>query len=301
MDRKARDPDIRGDPATGRHLSGAGSRQDPSDRRRTSFADGPGQARGRVIPDAGSEGSLPDYERVATEGEGAAARGRRSEARKRIDTLDPDKFRQITRRNDLAKIIEALFIARDCGLNPIKINAVIERGVNDGEIPELVGFARKHGFALRFIEYMDVGNANQWKSEKMVSKQEILNIINARYPLRAVSGDRGSSPSVDYEFVDGNGDIGVIASVTEPFCTGCTRMRLTADGKLVTCLFSEQGHDLKGMLRQGASDDALRQFISSIWQGRVDRYSDERLEAMKSAEGYKASTHKKIEMISLGG
>ncbi len=218
-----------------------------------------------------------------------------------IDTLDRDKFRRITRRNDLAKIIEALFIAKNCGLNPIKINAVIERGVNDGEILELVEFARKHAFALRFIEYMDVGNANQWKSEKMVSKREILDIINARYPLRAVGGDRGSSPSVDYEFVDGNGDIGVIASVTEPFCTGCTRMRLTADGKLVTCLFSEQGHDLKAMLRQGASDDDLRQFISSIWQGRVDRYSDERLEAMNSAEGYKAGTHKKIEMISLGG
>ena len=141
------------------------------------------------------------------------------------------------------------------GLHPIKINAVIERGVNDGDILELVEFSREHGFALRFIEFMDVGNSNSWKSERMVSKKEILAVIDRRYPLREVGREQGTAPSVDYEFVDGQGDIGVIASVTEPFCSSCTRARLTADGKLVTCLFSETGHDLKSMLRRGATDD----------------------------------------------
>ncbi len=218
-----------------------------------------------------------------------------------IDTLDPDKFRRITRRNDLAKIIDGLFVAKEAGLNPIKINAVIERGVNDCDILPLVEFSKINGFAIRFIEYMDVGNVNNWKSEKIVSKKEILEIIHAAYPLREIGRDQGTAPSVDYEFVSGGGDIGVIASVTEPFCSGCTRIRLTADGKLVTCLFSEQGHDLKGPIRKGASDEELLQLIRSIWQARVDRYSDERLEAMNSAEGYRARTHKKIEMISLGG
>jgi cyclic pyranopterin phosphate synthase len=218
-----------------------------------------------------------------------------------IDTLDPAKFQRITRRNDLPKIIEGLMIAKAHGLNPIKINAVIERGVNDGDILDMVAFARQHGFAIRFIEYMDVGNANNWKSEKMVSKKEIIDIIHAAYPLREVGRNQESAPSVDYGFVEGGGDIGVIASITEPFCSGCTRMRLTADGKLVTCLFSESGHDLKGLLRQGTDDHDVLQFIRKIWWGRTDRYSDERLEAMNSAAGYRAGVHKKIEMISLGG
>jgi len=147
---------------------------------------------------------------------------------------------------------------------------------------------------------MDVGNANNWTSAKLVSKKEILEKIHARYPLREVGRDRGSAPSVDYEFVDGRGDIGVIASVTEPFCGSCTRLRLTADGKLVTCLFSQVGHDVKALLRRGATDDDLRTFLGSVWEKRTDRYSVERLAAMNSAE-YDPKSHRKIEMISLGG
>jgi cyclic pyranopterin phosphate synthase len=217
-----------------------------------------------------------------------------------VDTLDPAKFQRITRRNDLPRIIEGLLAAQECGFRRIKINAVIERGVNDDDILDLVDFSRRHGFSLRFIEFMDVGNANSWRSDKTVSKAEILAIINSRYPLEE-SGKKGTAPSVDYEFLDGAGDIGVIASVTEPFCSGCTRVRLTADGKLVTCLFSENGHDLKTMLRGGASDDEIAAFIASVWGERRDRYSDERLEAMNSPEGYRAGSRKKIEMISLGG
>jgi cyclic pyranopterin phosphate synthase len=217
-----------------------------------------------------------------------------------IDTLDNEKFTRMTKRGDLAKVLEGIFAAKKYGLKPIKLNAVVERGVNDDDIIPLVEFCREHGFAMRFIEYMDVGNANNWTSEKLVSKKEILEIIGARYPLREVGRNQGSAPSVDYEFVDGSGDIGVIASVTEPFCASCTRVRLTADGKFVTCLFSDVGHDVKRLLRGGASNEELVNFISSIWTKRADRFSDERLQAMRSAS-YDPKSHKKIEMISLGG
>jgi cyclic pyranopterin phosphate synthase len=218
-----------------------------------------------------------------------------------IDTLVAEKFKQITKRGNLDKVIEGLFAAKALGLHPIKINAVIERGLNDDDIIPLVEFAREHGFSMRFIEYMDVGNANNWISEKIVSKKEILATINDRYPLREVGRDNGTAPAVDYEFTDGVGDVGVIASVTEPFCSSCTRARLTADGKLVTCLFSDQGHDLKSLMRNGATDEQLIEVISSVWTRRTDRYSDERLAAMNSPEGYQPKAHHKIEMITLGG
>jgi cyclic pyranopterin phosphate synthase len=217
-----------------------------------------------------------------------------------VDSLDPDKFKRMTKRGDLNKVLEGIFAAKQAGLASIKLNAVVERGVNDDDIIPLVEFAREHGFVMRFIEYMDVGNANNWTSAKLVSKREIINKIHARYPLREVGRDQGSAPSVDYEFVDGGGDIGVIASVTEPFCGSCTRLRLTADGKFVTCLFSQLGHDVKALLRGGAGDDELRAFLASLWQKRADRYSVERLEAMKSAS-YDPKSHRKIGMISLGG
>ena len=217
-----------------------------------------------------------------------------------LDSLDPDKFREITKRGDLGKVLDGLFAAKNHGLEPIKLNAVIERGVNDDDVIPLVEFSREHGFAMRFIEYMDVGNANNWTSEKLVPKQEILAKIHSRYPLKEVGRAQGSAPSVDYEFVDGRGDIGVIASVTEPFCASCTRARITADGKIVTCLFSEVGHDVKAMLRSGASDEEILRLLGSIWTNRSDRYSQERLEALRDAR-YDPKSHKKIEMISLGG
>ncbi|MBI3666986.1 MAG: GTP 3',8-cyclase MoaA [Acidobacteria bacterium] len=218
-----------------------------------------------------------------------------------IDTLDPEKFRKITQRGDLAKVLEGFFTAKACGFDPIKINMVVERGVNDDDIFEMLEFSRRHGCAIRFIEYMDVGNSNNWQSEKMVPKKEILEKIAARYPLREVGRTGGSAPAVDYELLDGAGDIGVIASVTEPFCSSCTRARLTADGKLVTCLFSEVGHSLKALLRNGANDEEILEAIRAVWGNRRDRYSDERLEAMNSARGYQARERRKIEMITLGG
>ena len=218
-----------------------------------------------------------------------------------LDTLDAEKFKQITKRGDLERVLVGLFAAKRAGLQPIKINAVIERGLNEDDIIPLVEFSRENGFAMRFIEYMDVGNSNNWISQKMVSKKEIIGRIDARFPLREVGRDHGTAPSVDYAFADGGGDIGVIASVTEPFCASCTRARLTADGKLVTCLFSNHGHDLKGLMRKGATDAELIEVISTVWQQRTDRYSDERLEAMNSPGGYQPKEHRKIEMITLGG
>lgn len=217
-----------------------------------------------------------------------------------IDTLNPEKFTRMTKRGDLRKVLEGVFAAKQRGVQRIKLNAVIERGVNDDDIIPLVEFSRENGFAVRFIEYMDVGNANNWTSAKLVSKREILEKISSRFPLKEVGRDQGSAPSVDYEFVDGRGDVGVIASITEPFCSSCTRIRLTADGKAVSCLFSQTGHDLKAQLRGGASDDQVAEFLRSIWTARNDRYSSERLEALRTSN-YDPKSHKKIEMISLGG
>ena len=218
-----------------------------------------------------------------------------------LDSLKPERFRRITKRGDLQKVLRGLFVAKEHGFSPVKLNAVIERGVNDDEIIDLVTFSLEHGFAIRFIEFMDVGNANHWQSDKLVPKQEILDIINTRFPLREIGRKGGSAPSVDYQCVDGSGDIGVIASVTEPFCSSCTRARLTADGRLVTCLFANTGHNLKVLLRGGAGDDRLLDVLQQVWLQRTDRYSEERLAALRSGAGYDPKEHRKIEMISLGG
>lgn len=219
-----------------------------------------------------------------------------------IDSLQPERFRQITKRGDLNKVLEGLFAAKRLGFPRIKINTVIERGVNDDEILDLVAFAREHEFSIRFIEFMDVGNANEWRLDKIVPKKEILETIHARFPLREVGRQKGSAPAVDYKFIDGcAGDVGVIASVTEPFCGSCSRARLTADGKLVTCLFARTGYDLKKLMRNGATDAELLDVLHAVWGKRQDRYSEERLSALQSAVGYNPKRQKKIEMISLGG
>jgi GTP 3',8-cyclase len=217
-----------------------------------------------------------------------------------LDTIHPEKFQMMTRRDDLANVLAGLAAARQHGMNPIKINSVVQRGVNVSDILELVEFSRQNGFWIRFIEYMDVGNSNNWVSERMVSKAEILNRIHARYPLEEIGRHDASAPAVNYRFLDEIGNVGVIASVTEPFCIGCTRARLTADGKLVMCLFSDQSCDLKQLMRSGADDEVLLDTIRTSWTSRKDRYSEERLEAMNSGE-YKPSNRRKIEMISLGG
>ena len=217
-----------------------------------------------------------------------------------LDTINPQKFRAMTKRDDLASVLQGLLTAKNIGIRPIKINSVVQRGVNDDDILPMTEFARKNGFWLRFIEYMDVGNTNQWVSEKMVSKEEILERINKHYPLEEIGRSNTNAPAVNYRFRDGEGNIGVVASVTEPFCAGCTRGRLTADGRLVLCLFSDQSVDLKKLLRGAASDDDITGVIRDAWLRRHDRYSEERLDAMTSGK-YRPDSRRKIEMISIGG
>ncbi len=218
-----------------------------------------------------------------------------------IDSVNPETFAKMTQRAELQPVLEGIAAAREAGFAPIKLNTVIERGVNEREIPELVAFARANGCEIRFIEYMDVGNANRWTSEKLVPKSEILARIAAAHAIETAPRERGSAPAADYAFTDGGGAVGVIASVTEPFCGACTRARITADGRLVTCLFSTAGHSLKSLLRSGASDREIRGFVVSIWNARDDRYSEQRLAAIESPQGYQPGAVKKIEMISLGG
>jgi cyclic pyranopterin phosphate synthase len=218
-----------------------------------------------------------------------------------LDTLQPERFRKITQRGELQPVLEGLAAAKAIGMNPIKVNAVIIRGFNDDELLDLVEFGRHHNFEMRLIEYMDVGNASGWTPDKTFSKREMLEVIQARYPVREVGRASGSAPAVDYEFLDGAGQIGIIGSVTEPFCSSCTRARLTADGKFVTCLFAETGVDLKSRMRQGATDEELSEIIRTVWSNRADRYSDLRWETLKSGTGYEPRAHKKIEMITLGG
>jgi cyclic pyranopterin phosphate synthase len=218
-----------------------------------------------------------------------------------LDTLDPGKFQSITQRRTLGRILEGLSVAKAHGLNPVRINTVVERGVNDDEIVPLIEFARSNGYSIRFIEFMDVGNVNNWRRDKIVSKEEILAIIRKSFQIEEAGRRDGRAPSVDYRLSEGGPDIGIIASVTEPFCADCTRARLTADGRLVTCLFSTEGHDIKRHLREGASDEFVRDFVSAVWARRRDRYSEERFETAGKAGNKAADVRKKIEMISLGG
>ncbi len=218
-----------------------------------------------------------------------------------VDSLNPTTFARMAQRGDVATVLAGISAAIEAGLAPVKLNAVIERGVNDHEILDLLEYARLRRLDLRLIEYMDVGNVNHWTSEKLVSKAEILELIGKKYPFAPLGSPRGSAPSQRYRFLDGGGVFGVIASVTEPFCGACTRARLTADGRLVTCLFSTHGHDLKSMLRSGCSDEELSGAIEAIWGRRTDRYSEERLAAISSDQGYRPEAVRKLEMISLGG
>jgi cyclic pyranopterin phosphate synthase len=218
-----------------------------------------------------------------------------------LDTLQPDRFRAITQRGDLQPVLDGLFAARAAGLKPIKINVVVERGVNEDEIPDLATFGREHGFDVRFIEYMDVGNANQWRTERLAPKAEILERIRSAFPFRPAGDLRGSRPADHFEYLDGAGGFGVIASVTDPFCGDCSRARLTADGQLVTCLFSGSGFDLKPLLRGGAADAEIARAIEDVWTKRSDRYSETRLVALCSAAGYQPGAARKLEMIRLGG
>jgi cyclic pyranopterin phosphate synthase len=214
-----------------------------------------------------------------------------------LDSLRPDTFARLSggRGASVERVLAGIAAARALGL-PVKINMVVQRGVNDGDILELAEWARLQGHPLRFIEFMDVGNHNGWSRERVVPAREILDRLAARWPLEPVLPAYRGEVAVRYRYRDGGGEIGLISSVTQPFCGDCHRARLSADGKLYTCLFATRGWDLLAALRAGASDAELEAFLERVWRGRLDRYSDERAELLARHE-----TRQKIEMSYIGG
>ncbi|MFQ5649684.1 MAG: GTP 3',8-cyclase MoaA [bacterium] len=213
-----------------------------------------------------------------------------------LDTLAPEAFKRLAGGHlQLERVLEGIRAATDMGFSPIKINTVIQRGVNEHEILPLVRFARTHGHIIRFIEYMDVGNLNGWKMDEVVTADEIVEIVSREVPLIPVPKTQQNEVANRFKFDDGSGELGVIASVSQPFCTTCTRARLSADGKIYTCLFGSDGLDVKTRMRQGAEDAELLERIVSLWRGRFDRYSEERSSA---TEG---QNERRVEMYQIGG
>jgi cyclic pyranopterin phosphate synthase len=212
-----------------------------------------------------------------------------------LDTLDDGVFRRITESDfSVQRVLEAIEHAEAVGFRPIKINMVVKRGLNEADILPMARRFRGTGHILRFIEYMDVGTSNRWRYEDVVSAAEIIATIDAEFPLEPLSPAQSDEVAQRWRYRDGAGEIGVIASVTRPFCSHCTRARLSADGRLYTCLFAARGHDLKTPLRAGAPDEALLAAIRAAWTGRTDRYSELRLLAH-------APRAHRIEMSYIGG
>jgi cyclic pyranopterin phosphate synthase len=197
-------------------------------------------------------------------------------------------------KGSLNDVLEGLRIAQDVGFDSLKINVVIQRSINDKDILELVNYFRHTKHILRFIEFMDVGNCNNWSPEQVVPSKEILNIINAKYPLKPSESNYFGEVAERYEFIDGSGEIGFISSISQPFCRSCTRARLTADGQFVTCLFAKNGLNLRDLLRGQAPDDQVLEAIKNIWINREDRYSELR-------NSPQAAPSEKVEMFQIGG
>ena len=215
-----------------------------------------------------------------------------------LDSLHRETFARMSgggQGREVAHVLRGITAAASLGF-PVKINMVVQRGVNDGDIPEMAAWARTRGFTLRFIEFMDVGNYNSWRRELVVPASEIVARLNALWPLEPCSPAYRGEVAARYRYRDGQGEIGLISSVTEPFCRDCHRARLSADGKLYTCLFASTGWDLLGALRSGASDEEIFSYLLRVWSGRLDRYSDERAELLARHE-----TRRKIEMSYIGG
>jgi cyclic pyranopterin phosphate synthase len=210
-----------------------------------------------------------------------------------LDSLDDEAFRAL---NDVdfpvERVLAGIEAAAAAGL-PVKVNAVVKRGVNDESVAGLAERFRGSGHTLRFIEYMDVGNTNGWRLDDVVPAAEIVRRIDARWPLEPVAPARPDETARRWRYRDGAGEIGVIASVTEPFCGGCSRARLSAEGRLYTCLFARGGHDLRAPLRLGASDAELAETLAGIWGRRSDRYSELRTEQTAALP--------KVEMSYIGG
>lgn len=246
---------------------------------------------------------IPDVEDIALTTNGVLLAKHASELRAAglqritvsLDSLDPAVFERMSGGlGDVNEVLDGIEHARRAGLTPIKVNAVIQRGVNDHTALGLVEHFRGSGVIVRFIEYMDVGTRNDWQPSLVVPSGELLAQISARWPLQPLTPNYRGEVAERYAFADGAGEVGFISSVSQPFCGECSRARLSSDGSLFTCLFANSGFDLRGPLRAGATDDELAQLIRAVWQQRADRYSE--LRAQLRARG-----REKVEMYFIGG
>jgi len=211
-----------------------------------------------------------------------------------LDSLDDAIFGAMNGVDfPVARVLDGIDAALKAGLSPVKVNMVVRRGVNESSIVPMAGWAREAGVTLRFIEYMDVGHSNGWRLDEVVPAAELLDVVTALWPADAAEPAYRGEVAGRYRYRDGAGEFGIISSVTRPFCRDCTRARLSADGKLYTCLFAVAGRDVRAVLRDGASDEALLAFLADTWRSRDDRYSE-----LRSAS---TSDLPKIEMFAMGG
>jgi cyclic pyranopterin phosphate synthase len=211
-----------------------------------------------------------------------------------LDSLDDATFAAMNGVDfPVAKVLDGIAAAQEVGLAPVKVNMVVRRGLNESSVVPMARWAREAGVILRFIEYMDVGHTNGWRLDEVVPAEEIVAAIDAEMPLEGLPAQYRGEVANRWRYRDGSGEVGVIASVSQPFCGDCTRARLSAEGKLYTCLFSAAGHDLRAVVRSEATDDDLRAAIAALWRVRDDRYSDLRTEA--------TSDLPRVEMFAMGG
>ena len=212
-----------------------------------------------------------------------------------LDGLSDETFKRMSdSATSVATVLDGNSSAQAVGLRPVKVNMVVKRGVNEHEVIPLLNHFRHTGIILRFIEFMDVGSTNGWRMNDVLTAQEILESIQAHYPIQAIAPNYNGEVAKRWAFNDGSGEFGIVASVTQAFCHDCSRLRLSTDGKLFTCLFATNGVDLRDPLRRGADDEALRQLITRTWAQRTDRYSLDRHDG-------KALPGRKIEMSYIGG
>ena len=210
-----------------------------------------------------------------------------------LDSLNSESYKELNGQNlDLNKTLESIEFAKYLGFENIKINTVVMKGINEDQIINLAEFGRKNNLIVRYIEYMDVGNINGWKPEDVVNAEEIIRIIEKKYKLNPIGSNYYGEVARRYSFEDGKGEIGIISSVSKPFCADCTRSRITADGMMYTCLFTNKGHDLRSSIRNSNIED-VEQFIKGIWQNRSDQYSVLRSLGKLDSE--------KVEMFKIGG
>jgi len=251
-----------------------------------------------MLAELGAELTLTTNGSLLAKQAGALAKAGLDRVTVSLDSLDDATFRAMNDADfPVARVLEGIEAAAAAGLAPVKINMVVKRGVNDQHIVPMAEYWRgkRHPgrYVLRFIEYMDVGSSNGWRMDEVVPSAQVVRLIGSRWPLEPVDPNYSGEVAERWRYVDGAGEIGVISSVTQAFCSSCTRMRLSTEGALYTCLFAQAGHDLKRLLRGGASDDEIRSEIAAVWLARSDRYSEIRTR--------QTSQSPKVEMSYIGG